>query len=401
MFSTFLVENEKQIYFNSIKYIEEIIFSLTLAYKLIYDDVHISQVTDTINLIPEYINKNQEIILSTDLISEKIYNKLNNDNKNLKILFKMSILESNYNELNQDTVNYNYQNIINFFNKIKENCKIYKKIENNLIKLINKSYFKDEITVLFHLYIHSQADKCLLNINFLSNKELMKNIQIIMKNNNFEINESFFRFIFNFSKHFNLTLTENIEKDLPKTYKEIQNFIYYYPDHFNNENSIIYYIKKYLEEKEKYYLKKQKTNKDKIIKEKNELEICQNLLKAIQHFFIQKYNFVFDKNSYHFSNPQLIYFNSLFCDFLRKYVLDKDYYNIFIHNFDFIELDNKYLENIKKNNIILYKIDKLSVEFYPFIKEEQISFNTVKIIFNFKLDLNMNKSIKNIYINIM
>lgn len=405
MFSNFLLENEKQAYFTSIKHLEEIIFSLTLVFKLIYDEVHLQQVTELINKLPEYVQKNQEVILSENVISQKIYNKINNDNKNLKITFKLNILNKGETYLNNRDEIINYTKIKTFFDNIKNKCKIIKKIENNLIKLINKSYVKDDLLVAFQLFIDESAYRSLLNINFLNNKEIVHNIQILIRKNKIEIKESFFRFIFNFSHHFQLPLTDNIDKNLPKTYKEIQNFIYHYPDQFNNENSIIHYIKKYLEEKEKYYLKSNKTEKNKIIKERNEIEICQKTLDALYHFFIQKYSFVFDKSSHHFSNPQLIYFNSLFCEFLKKYVVDLDYYNVIISDSNIIELNDQLIDDIKRNNIILYKINKKMIEFYPLIKNSIVNndsiFNNLKLVFELKINLNTYKSNKNIYIKLI
>ncbi|MCS7317013.1 MAG: hypothetical protein NZZ41_01660 [Candidatus Dojkabacteria bacterium] len=396
-FSQFLLQKSKLSYTLPYKSIEEIIFTLSLFCKFIHGGFSKTFISENIQKIQNSIKDNTFILLSKDLISKEIFDKVVSPEKNLLFLLKVKPLGDIYNIdniLNNFDQNMKISHIIShIFDK---NSYIVEKLKNKIIYFINKDLQEKDLYIVSTLYIsikNKKERKCLLNIEFKYksvDSEPLDKIQILLSRNHMIYKkDSIFNIIFDISKIFHLDLVSDMENIdiIPEKYSNLLNFMFLFPEKFHDENHIIHYIKKYIEEKEKYHFNSERSKKDKIKKEKNEMEILLKLINKFFEMFNKKYENLLNSESFHFSNPNIILFNSSCIELFKKYLLERSYHNIIFSKSDVYEYDLELLNNIKRNNIFNFSIHEKTLSFYTVLSgRPQLKFS-VSFIVKLLIDL--------------
>lgn len=329
-FTSFLSQSKSTLIASSLQHFEELLCALSFVYRFIDDRIYVSTISQIIDQIPTHLANRKPIILSNGQVSKSFFSLLSDAEKNITISFFITLNDNvrtyfdNQHKKNIDSAS-RFHHIIEYF--YNQQSSIYEKVEKEIARVLNSISSQQHIFIDFEFLIKKNT-YCELRVHIKNdinsddiNQYSLPSIVII--NNSFVKKPiSVFDFVFNASKYFDLPflvdLLDQIDK-LPSYYKDIQTFVYKYPDKFSDTSHIIYYLKKYIEEKEKYYYNQSKTTFHYMQKIKNELHIAHQLYQRFLYEFSDKYQYK-TKNSLLFSNPNNIVFNRNVIQLTKHYL---------------------------------------------------------------------------------
>lgn len=183
-------------------------------------------------------------------------------------------------------------------------------------------------------------------------------------------NLGIFSGILKLSQLFELDMTKGLEdlKFFPEKYNQSQDLLYNNQEKWDDENHIIYYLRKYLQIQDKYLSRPDDefqggSNERKSLQATDELEALKSLLERFLDEFERQLE---GKDSEQFNaDPRARLFTSRVSQFLEKEMFGKDLVDVIrISKGDIQEIKKSDLENLKNDYVINFKRDGNTMLFY-------------------------------------